>query len=301
MFDVKNLNLIIDDVDILHNINFDIHNGEILSIIGPSGCGKSSILKSIAGIYKHTTGALILDGENIADKPINLRNVNLVFQDFPLFPHMTTIQNMLVACDNNRVIDIVLDEMGIKHLKFKYPHEMSGGEQQRVALARAIVYKPKLLLLDEPFSNIDVLTTKVLRHKVFNLLKQFNITTLMVTHDLDDVFEMSERCIVMKNSSIVQFDTFDNLYNYPVDEYVSTLFGNVVSYAGKNYRPENILIIADYSPNSVKTVIKNVKFKSHYNEITLELDNKQDIIVFDYYRKKYKINEIMYLNFNNPL
>jgi ABC-type proline/glycine betaine transport system ATPase subunit len=123
----------------------------------------------------------------------------------------------------------------------------------------------------------------------------------MVTHDLDDVFEMSERCIVMKNSSIVQFDTFDNLYNYPVDEYVSTLFGNVVSYAGKNYRPENILIIADYSPNSVKTVIKNVKFKSHYNEITLELDNKQDIIVFDYYRKKYKINEIMYLNFNNPL
>lgn len=226
MLSITNLNLNINNNILLHDINFNVDEGEIISIIGPSGCGKSSILKSIVGIYK-PTGNIVLDKIRIIDKPINQRNTALIFQDFSLFPHMTTFQNMKIASHDVGFINHTMNEFSILHLKDKYPGMLSGGEQQRVALARALVYKPKLLLLDEPFSNIDAITTYTVRKKMVEYINMFKITTILVTHDLDDVFDTSKRCIVMNNSEINQIDTLRKIFEAPKNKFVEELFSSI--------------------------------------------------------------------------
>lgn len=233
MLKVKNISLEIDATLILDDVSFDVEAGEILSIIGPSGCGKSSILKTIAGIYRDVSGNIVLMDKNITTVPINERDISLVFQNYSLFPHMDVFENMLVGSQDTEKNLHILKEMEIDHLESKYPFQMSGGEQQRVALARALARSPKVLLLDEPFSNVDAITTQSLRTKVLKLIKEYGITTIMVTHDLNDVFVMSNRCVVMEKGSVVQFDTLKNIYNNPNNEFVENLFADPVDYRSK--------------------------------------------------------------------
>ena len=233
MLKVKNISLEIDATLILDDVTFDVEAGEILSIIGPSGCGKSSILKTIAGIYREVSGNIVLMDKNITTVPINERDISLVFQNYSLFPHMDVFENMLVGSQDTEKNLHILKEMEIDHLESKYPFQMSGGEQQRVALARALARSPKVLLLDEPFSNVDAITTQSLRTKVLKLIKDYGITTIMVTHDLNDVFVMSNRCVVMEKGSVVQFDTLKNIYNNPNNEFVETLFSDPIDYRSK--------------------------------------------------------------------
>lgn len=233
MLKVKNISLEIDATLILDDVSFDVEAGEILSIIGPSGCGKSSILKTIAGIYRDVSGNIVLMDKNITTVPINERDISLVFQNYSLFPHMDVFENMFVGSQDVEKNLHILKEMEIDHLESKYPFQMSGGEQQRVALARALARSPKVLLLDEPFSNVDAITTQSLRTKVLKLIKEYGITTIMVTHDLNDVFVMSNRCVVMEKGSVVQFDTLKNIYNNPNNEFVENLFADPVDYRSK--------------------------------------------------------------------
>lgn len=227
MLEISKLNVVLDGKKILNDINFIVEDGEILSIIGPSGCGKSTILKTILGIYQSSRGDIILDKKSIKNIPINERETTLVFQDYSLFPHMTVLQNMLVAGDDESEAEILLMEFELIKFSNKFPHELSGGEQQRIAIARALFYKPKLLLLDEPFSNIDAITTVEFRKKVKDYIERSNITTIIVTHDLDDVFDMSNRCMVMENSRTMQVDTIHNIFDYPSNDYVQKLFKQV--------------------------------------------------------------------------
>jgi iron(III) transport system ATP-binding protein len=233
MLEIKNISLELNEQLILDDVSFKVEAGEILSIIGPSGCGKSSILKTIAGIYRDVFGVISLIGNNITKKPINERDISLVFQNYSLFPHMTVYENMLVGSTDIDKNAHILTEMGIEHLIDKYPFQMSGGEQQRVAVARALAYGPKILLLDEPFSNVDAITTQSLRETVLRLIKDYGITTVMVTHDLNDVFVMSEKCVVMENGKVVQFDTLKNIYEKPKSEFVRSLFAAPVDYRSK--------------------------------------------------------------------
>lgn len=300
MLEVQNLNYRLNGKTILENINFDVKKGEILSIIGPSGCGKTSILKAIAGIAKEHTGNIVLDQTDITTAPINKRDVTLVFQDFSLFPHMTLEQNMQVATNSSSDIEYVLSEMDINHLKGKYPHQMSGGEQQRASIARAIAHQPKLLLLDEPFSNVDAITTKKLRTKITQLIEFFKITTIMVTHDLDDVFAMSNRCVVMKRAGIIQKGTLEDIYNYPKNIFVAELFGDVLVFANEIYRPENIKIVQKWSIKSQKALVINVKFSKGYDEIFISL-GQNTLVVYDYHRLGFDVGDHIYLEFGSPI
>ena len=233
MLKVKNITLEIDTTLILDAVSFDVEAGEILSIIGPSGCGKSSILKTIAGIYRDVDGTIVLTDKNITTVPINDRDISLVFQNYSLFPHMDVFENMEVGSPDIEKNLHILKEMGIEHLENKYPFQMSGGEQQRVALARALAHSPKILLLDEPFSNVDAITTQSLRNKVLHLIKNYGITTIMVTHDLNDVFVMSDRCVIMEKGSVIQFDTLKNIYENPNNDFVESLFADPIDYRAK--------------------------------------------------------------------
>ena len=301
MLEIKNVELTIGNNPILKNISFDVKLGEILSIIGPSGCGKSSILKTIAGIHKGISGRVVLHGKNIMNDPINVRDITLVFQNYSLFPHMNTLENMQVGSKDKEKNDYILERMGINHLKEKYPHEMSGGEQQRVAIARAIAYQPTILLLDEPFSNIDAITTRTLRKTVMELIKEYDLTTIMVTHDLDDVFEFSQRCVVMDRGKVIHFATLDEIYYHPRNEFVANLFGTVVEYDRKKYRTENIDIFKTKRPDTIKVSVENVKFKLHYNEVSVIVDEQNKFVIFDHQRSDVKVGSSLYIKFNNPL
>jgi len=295
---IKNLKFEIDKKIILEDISLTVRNDEILSIIGLSGCGKSSILKCIAGINKPSYGLIVLDGVDITNTPISKRNVTLVFQDNSLFPHMTVKENMTIACNSKIIIEKVLDSLEISHLSTKYPYQMSGGEQQRATIARAIAHKPQLLLLDEPFSSVDTITTKLLRTKVYELLKEFKITTILVTHDLDDVYEMSSRCVVMKPKTIEQLDSLETLYNTPISIEVAKLFGKLIEFDGFLYRPEHITIISE-GYESKKAIVKNVKFHGIYNILKVDI-NGIYIEIIDY-KKTIKTNDIIYLKFNEGM
>ena len=301
MLQIQNLNLNLNEQKILTDINFEINDGEILSIIGPSGCGKSSILKSIVGLIKEHDGTILLNKIDITSWPINKRNITLAFQDFSLFPHMTLEKNMLIASNSKTDIDYILTELDIEYLKDKYPHQMSGGEQQRASVARAIIYKPQVLLLDEPFSNVDAITTKIIRKKITNIIKKFNITTIMVTHDLEDVFEMSDRCIVMKKAEIVQQGYLWELYNTPKNSYVAELFGEVLVVNDKKYRPENIKIYKKNTNNALQCMILNVKFNKNYNELTLLFEDKKVAVIYDYHRSNLGIGDYIYIEMGIPL
>lgn len=298
MLEVKNVDLSIGGNQILKNVSFDVQDGEILSIIGPSGCGKSSILKSIAGVHKNISGSIKLNGKIITHQPIELRGITLVFQNYSLFPHMSVYENMLVGCDDKDKVDYILECICVDHLKSKFPHEMSGGEQQRIALARAIAHNPCVLLLDEPFSNVDSITTKKLRKSVTELLRQFGITTVMVTHDLDDVFEMSHRAVIMQSGKIIQFSELHNIYNKPKNEFVENLFGHVVEFDGKKYRPEQIVVHDNHSQDNITGIVKNIKFKLYHNEIEVEIHNKT-VLLFDHLRKNFMIGDTIFLEFKN--
>lgn len=301
MIEIKHLELEIDNKTILKDINFDVYDGEIISIIGPSGCGKSSILKSIVGIIKNHSGKIILDNVDVTDTPINIRNINLVFQDFSLFPHMTVYENMQIASKDDRLINYVLDELELSHLKEKYSNQMSGGEQQRCAIARSIIYNPKVLLLDEPFSNIDKITTNTIRLKILKLLKEFKISTIMVTHDLEDVCIMSDRCIVMDKSIIVQQGFLENLYSNPISLFVGNLFGDLILVDEQYYRPENIKISKIWKVDHKPYYIKSIKFNKDYNVLTVETSKNESLIIFDYLRLDIEIDDKIYLKFENPL
>jgi len=299
MLKVQNLSLSFDGKSILNNINFNVEEGDILAIIGVSGSGKTSILKSIAGIHRIPTASIELNGKNITEQPIEKRNTVLVFQDFVLFPHMTVEENMDIASKDKNLHKIVLEKLNVfEHYK-KYPNELSGGEQQRVSLSRAIVYKPMLLLLDEPFSNIDALTTKTVRQVVLELLKQFNITTVMVTHDVDDVWTMSDKVLVLEKGIIDGFGIVSDLYENPPTLFTAEKLGDVFEYRNDYYRPEDAIITTDVTKYKFHGIIENIHKFGMYNKLIID-DGQEHINLVDF-DKKLKIDDTISFEFKHKL
>ena len=302
MLKVENLNLELDGKSILSNVQFNVEKGEILTIIGTSGSGKTSILKSIVGIHRTSNALIELDGERLDTLPIEKRNTTLVFQEFTLFPHMTVEENMNVATFDSTLHKVVLEKLGVnKHYK-KYPHQLSGGEQQRVAIARAIAYRPKLLLLDEPFSNTDAITTETLRPILTDLIKQFGITTIMVTHDIQDVWSMADKVMVVDNGKIVGHDTPEKLYDYPPSLFVAKKMGKVIEHNGFFYRPDQVHIYIDYEnyDNYEKSakIVEKIPF-GMYNKIKIEF-NDTELILCDNTRSLY-VGQTVGIGFNKIL
>ena len=218
---------------ILKNLNLDIYEGELLSLLGPSGCGKSTTLRSIAGFIEMVDGNFEVDGETYTNKGIHERDFGIVFQSYALFPHLSVYDNVafglkLRKTDKKEIKERVSEILKICNLdgfENRFPKNLSGGQRQRVALARALVIKPKLLLLDEPLSNLDAQLRIQMRHEIRRIQKELNITTIFVTHDQEECFAISDRVAVMKDGQIEQLDTPENIYDAPISEYVARFVG----------------------------------------------------------------------------
>lgn len=219
-------------------VSFSLQQGEVGCLLGPSGCGKTSILRAIAGFEPIIEGSIVLGEHILASRHTNLppqeRNVGMVFQDFALYPHLTVWSNVAFGISNlskqqqKDRISFLLSLVGLASFKDRYPHELSGGQQQRVALVRALAPSPDLLLMDEPFSNLDVTLRQSLAEELRQILKQANITTILVTHDQTEAFAMADAIGVMRQGKLTQWGGADALYQTPNTRFVANFIGQGV-------------------------------------------------------------------------
>ena len=228
---------------VLTDVNLSVGFREIVTLLGPSGCGKTTMLRLIAGLERLQAGRIVLDGRVLADASTDVppegRSVGFLFQDFALFPHLTVIENVMFGLsgwppEERRARALhVLDQVDMLDYADSYPHRLSGGQQQRVALARARGPRPRMLLMDEPFSSLDTTLRRQVRDVVLFVLQNSQSSTLMVTHDPEEAMFMSDRIAVMNDGRIVQFGTPDELYRHPADPFVVGLFGEVNRLEGR--------------------------------------------------------------------
>jgi iron(III) transport system ATP-binding protein len=217
----------------LDNVSLDVRQGEMVCLLGPSGCGKTTLLRTIAGLAKQDDGAIHAHGMDISHLPPQSRDYGILFQSYALFPNLTVAQNVAYGLNARRLsrtqmqqrVAEMLDMIGLSGSEKKYPGQLSGGQQQRVALARALAPSPSLLLLDEPLSALDAQVREHLQLEIRRLQKQFNITTLMVTHDQEEAMVMSDRIAIMQHGRIEQFDTPDRIYRHPATPFVADFIG----------------------------------------------------------------------------
>ncbi len=219
----------------LQNVSLTIAEGSILSILGPSGCGKTTILRSVAGFERPQTGRIQIAGRSVCDErhwvPPELRGVGMVFQDYALFPHLTVSENIAFGLHGerrdsvHRIVTETLSFVGLKGMGGRYPHELSGGQQQRVAIGRALAPKPVVILLDEPFSNLDPDMRGQMREEVQEILQRSGTTAVLVTHDHDEAFAMADQVAVLNAGRLEQFDTPEAIYHTPSTRFVANFVG----------------------------------------------------------------------------
>ncbi|HWP57224.1 MAG TPA: ABC transporter ATP-binding protein [Candidatus Acidoferrales bacterium] len=235
--------LVVDNVDkrygaefppAVSHLSFSLEEGEILALLGPSGSGKTTALRLIAGFEKPDSGAIVLKGVPVAGNgswlPPEARKVGMVFQDYALFPHLTLLDNVAFGLsgsrkDRERKALEVLAKVGMDRLASRYPHELSGGQQQRVALARALAPEPWLILLDEPFSNLDADMRADMRREVEKVLRESNMSAVLVTHDQEEAFVLADRVGVLNNGSLEQLAAPEVLYHTPATRFVADFVG----------------------------------------------------------------------------
>ncbi|MFO7953562.1 ABC transporter ATP-binding protein [Thioalkalivibrio sp.] len=224
-----------DGTAVVHQVSLSLSKGQIGCLLGPSGCGKTTLLRGIAGFEPLMAGSIQLDGRSVSDArgtvPPEKRGVGMVFQDFALFPHLSVAGNIAFGIrhwghkDRNERIRSLLSLVGLSGYGESFPHALSGGQQQRIALARALAPRPKLLLLDEPFSSMDVELRSELAREVRRILRAENTTAILVTHDQNEAFAFADRIAVIHQGRVAQWDTAYNLYHRPADRFVADFVG----------------------------------------------------------------------------
>ena len=223
----------VSDVTAVDHINLDIRPGEFITLLGPSGCGKTTTLRMIAGFEDATSGQVMLDGENMVVLPPNRRPMSMVFQSYALFPHLSVRENVAYglrlrkksAEEIKEEVDIALAAMNLTAMADRAPSQLSGGQQQRVALARAMVVRPKVLLFDEPLSNLDAKLRVKMRVEIRRMQKRLGISSVYVTHDQSEAMAMSDRIVVMNSGRIEQVDTPEEIYLHPASVFVADFVG----------------------------------------------------------------------------
>lgn len=251
---IENLKKIFEENRGIEKIDFSIEKGELISLLGPSGCGKTTLLNIIGGFLKPDNGKIYLEDKDITDIPPEKRDISTVFQSYALFPHMNVLENIKYGLKYKKLTKKGQNELALEYLKIvgldgyekKSIQELSGGQQQRVALARALVLYPKILLLDEPFSNLDAKLKISMREELKELQKNLKISMIFVTHDQEEALSISDKVVVMNNGKIEQIGTPEEIYYSPINEYVANFIGksNFILKDGvkKLIRPENIKI-----------------------------------------------------------
>jgi iron(III) transport system ATP-binding protein len=221
------------EVYAVREVSLDVRPGELLTLLGPSGCGKTTTLRMIAGFQQPDAGRILIGGQDVTDLMANQRNIGFVFQNYALFPHLSVHENVAyglrvqrrLEADIARAVGEVLALVGLEGHGGQMPNQLSGGEQQRVALARAIVIRPRVLLFDEPLSNLDARLRVQMRGEIQRLQKALGITAVYVTHDQEEAMAISDRIAVMNQGVIVQDGTAETLYRSPGSEFVAQFIG----------------------------------------------------------------------------
>ncbi|MBN2075069.1 MAG: ABC transporter ATP-binding protein [Dehalococcoidales bacterium] len=280
---------------VLNNLSLDIYKGELCCLLGSSGCGKTTLLKIINGLIEPDEGNIILSGVDITRTACQKRGLGMVFQNYALFPHMNVFDNVAYGLRRRRVskekisqkIDQVLSLVRLSGYETRRTHELSGGQQQRVALARALVIEPRVLLLDEPLSNLDARLRGDMRMEIHRIQSQLGITTIYVTHDQEEAMSIADRIVVMNNGVIEQIGTPKDIYENPSTEFVAEFIGSInfipgeirgneLKLLGSTYsfadntniepgmktcavRPERITIVPD-KDTGIRGIINNVSY-----------------------------------------
>ncbi|EKB49575.1 ABC transporter ATP-binding protein [Cecembia lonarensis] len=253
----------------INDVSFEVEEGEILALVGESGSGKTTLLRLIAGLEHPDSGIISLSGQKIVEGkrsvPAHERQVGMVFQDYALFPHLTILDNIKFGLKGSnqeveRVAKDTLRLVGLKEDYTKYPHQLSGGQQQRVALARAIAPNPKILLMDEPFSNLDAMLKDQIREEIRQIIKKTGITAIFVTHDTKDALSTADRIAILHKGFLQQIDIPKVLYENPVNPYVANFFGK---------RNEMEAIPTEDGYHTTFGFISDSEAKKHKNKVKL--------------------------------
>lgn len=295
-------NLVVDD------FTLEIDKREFVTILGPSGCGKTTTLKMIGGFLKPDSGNIIIDGKDITNVAANLRPTATVFQNYALFPNMNVIDNVsyglkfkkIKKSEARKMAEEMLDTIGLKEHAYSDINKLSGGQMQRVALARALILNPKVLLLDEPFSNLDAKLRVKMREEIKQIQHKFGITMIFVTHDQEEALSISNRVVIMNKGKIEQIGKPEEVYKNPKTLFVADFIGriNIIEMNGEKYmiRPENISI--DRQSGDFEGQIYDKQFKGVY--ITYFINSKYGTLQVDTLNSDiYDIGEKVYCAIKN--
>ncbi len=295
---IEDLQVSYGDDRILKSVNIEVHGGELMAILGPSGCGKSTMLKAIAGLITPAGGRIQIDGKVLGGMPPEKRSVGFVFQEYTLFPKMSVRSNVefgpkmrgVGRNERRNRSDRLIELMGLSDQAEKYPHQLSGGQKQRVAIARALATEPDVLLMDEPFSALDAKIRKRLRRDLKALIEELRITTVFVTHDQEEAFELGDRIALMNCGIIEQVGRPRDLYEDPVSLFVSGFVGvcNVIDLGNDPpikvvVRPEDIRISpydGSVDLGKVKGRLLSYRYMGPFLECIVSLQNGDELKVF---------------------
>ncbi|WP_339021144.1 spermidine/putrescine ABC transporter ATP-binding protein [Spiroplasma endosymbiont of Atherix ibis] len=312
ILEIRNLTKSYDGKVVLKGVSFNIKEGEFITLLGPSGCGKTTTLNIIGGREKQDSGELLFEGKDLAPIPSNKRQINTIFQNYALFPHYDVYDNIAYGLRIKKMKEDLITKEVMQYIKKfslegmenKRVHELSGGQKQRVAIARALILKPKILLLDEPMSALDVQLRKRMQDELKKLQEEIGITFILVTHDQEEALKLSDRIVVMNNGQIQQIGSPEEIYNEPENRWVANFIGvsNVIAdgefvkdlkvkFDGKEFdstdkgfgenetnidivlRPEDLQILP---PNKgyFNGIVENIIFKGVHYEITIKTENR---------------------------
>ncbi len=250
LLELKNIRCLYEDRVAVEDLSLHANKGDIICLLGPSGCGKTTVLRAIAGFHPLAEGEILIKGQSVSRKRYSLppekRHLGMVFQDYALFPHLNVAANVGFGLRSNSgkakesLINDMLELVGLAGMARRYPHELSGGQQQRVALARALAPQPDLLLMDEPFSNLDVELRERISGEVRDILKKQAITAILVTHNQHEAFALGDRIGVMHEGRLLQWDSSYELYHEPRCRFVANFIGQGVFIDGAMMSPDTV-------------------------------------------------------------
>jgi len=287
---------------VINDLSFSVDKGQLISFVGESGSGKSTFLKCLSGLEMPNSGSVSLNNKLINDKNIFIkpqeRKIGYVFQDYPLFPHLSIKENICfnLGKDYHKNFDNIIDLTSLKDLLNRYPHEISGGEQQRACIARSIIREPDLLLLDEPFSNLDANIKYTIRDEICRIIRKSKITTILVTHDINDALNISDKILIFKAGIVQQYSSPETMYCEPANCYCAEILGDINKFPIENktfyIRPENIKIV-DNSSDSM--IVEKCFFQGKdYKLIGRYKNNIWSIIS----KKPVKVNSEVFFNYS---
>ncbi len=294
---IENISKIFEKGRGVKNISFQLEKGELVSFLGPSGCGKTTLLNIIGGFVKNDSGSIYLEDKDITECPPEKREIVTVFQNYALFPHMNVVENVKYGLkyrgynkeEQIKLAKEYLKIVGLEGYEKNSVGELSGGQQQRVALARALVLQPKILLLDEPFSNLDAKLKIAMREEIKELQKRLGISMIFVTHDQEEALSISDRIVVMSNGEIVQIGKPEEIYYSPKNRYVAEFIGKINFLEIGNKRPEEIKMRRN---NSGDAVILNREFMGATTLFVVErLEKKIYVTISGEEALKYKVGD----------